>query len=1061
MTRLGSAPRRFQGGNARAAYAWTDGTPTGSANTTAGLYFTGGGNGFELTVPADTTMKSLQVHLGGYRARAQVEVTLSDGTVPAFVTTVEDLVNPFDRTLTINFQAASAGHTLTVRYFMLSGENVTLQAASLVGDVPPPQPSLGFSTAAVSFSADEGDAVPLTQTLSLDSSDGSAAAFSLEASAPTWLSVSPASGTTPSGAITVSADPTGLAAGQYTGTITATASGYTQDTVDVTLTVVGDSGVLSASVGATPSSIDLTADGSADWVHWGLASASSVNRKSPVTSQIGDITIIGRSPRRFEGGRSRATYTWTDGTPTGSASTTAGLYFSGSGNAVEFNVAADTTPRTLRLHLGGYQARGRIEVTLSDGTVAPFVTTVQDLANPFDRTLTVDFRAASPGQTLTVRFTKEAGSNITIQAATLDVAATPFVLPFSDNFDDGNSDGWAFVNETPTADSWSAASNALDQFNEIESVASFEESFHLGAYAWLPAGTALTDYRFATRIERTGARRDESLGVLFRYQDADNFYRFTLNTRYGFSRLEKRANGVFSTLAVNAIGDDPASPFTLSIDAEGPDLRVSIDGAPVLAATDSAIAAGSVGLFTQSPARFDDVLIEPVPAAPDIRLATPVGLGVIAGSRVDVAALVRGFPTGGSVELSMTGQSPVSIATPPWTASFTPVADGLATVTARLLDAGANQVATHSVDIAIGGDYILAIGDSNTNGIGDTFASDNDDALRVYSNTAFASTLASRLEAMPPTEAVVFNEGIGGDSASDTDTIRLQSILDRHGAASAALVQLGTNDASAGRAVAAFAADMQSIANRLTAQTIDVYVATLPPILGGADPLSSSANQRIAQYNSEITSNLSGVKPGADLWAFFAPDDSGDGNADRIRADLFADDLHPNALGHAIVADLWYNILVGDSTGTTIVPFVADGLSQAGYKQNLLEAGDEYLVDAAATLTSVPESLQLAVWVMTAQADATRNDTAFLGFDLDRNSTLYVAYDADATSLPDWLNPASSTFVDTGMQMVTTQTSYRIFSAPASAGSVSLGGNQATGAAGADDMYLVGLLPDS
>ena len=81
----------------------------------------------------------------------------------------------------------------------------------------------------------------------------------------------------------------------------------------------------------------------------------------------------------------------------------------------------------------------------------------------------------------------------------------------------------------------------------------------------------------------------------------------------------------------------------------------------------------------------------------------------------------------------MTGQSPVTLTAPPWTTSFTTVPTGLATVTARLLDSGANEVATQSVDIAVGGDYIVAIGDSNTNGIGDTFASDNDDALRVYS----------------------------------------------------------------------------------------------------------------------------------------------------------------------------------------------------------------------------------------------------------------------------------------------------------------------------------------
>jgi lysophospholipase L1-like esterase len=1056
ITSLGAAGRRFLGGRARASYNWTDGTPTGSANTDAGLYFQGTTAGFEFTVPADTTSRQLQVHLGGWRARGRIEVAMSDGT-PAYVTTVEDLATAFDRTVTINFQATSPGQTLTFRYEKLTGENITLQAAALVGEVAPPQPTLEFSQPALSFNADEGDTTPLQQSVSLDASDGSGASFSLSSSSP-WLAVNPISGTTPEATVTVTVDPTGLAAGQYTGTITATAGGYIEDEIDVTLSVAGDSGAISASVGSTASSVDLTAEGSADWVHWALDSASSVNRKSGVTEQISDLS--GPTGRRFVGGRSRASYTWTDGTPTGSTTTSAGLYFSSPGSTIQFTVPADTAPRTLRVHLGGYQARGRIEVSLSDGSVAPFVTTVQDLANPFDRTLTVNFQAASAGQALTVRYIKETGSNITLQAASLSGGASGLALPFSDDFDDGTSNGWSFVNETPSAAAWDAGSGALSQSNPVESVNSFEESFHLGAYAWLTAGTSLTDYRFTVDVERFGDGRAESLGILFRYQDPDNYYRFTMNTRYGFSRLEKRQNGVFSTLAVNAIGDNPSTANWITAEVDGADIRVSVDGSVVLAASDSAHPSGSVGLFTQSPARFDNVLVDvPGPGA-DVKLATPIELGIIPGNTVDAAAVVRDLPAGGSVEFSMTGEGPITRNSPPWTASFTSVPDGLKTVTVRLLDAGNNPVAAHSVDIAVGGDYVLAIGDSNTNGIGDTFAGDNDDATRVFSNTAFAATLASRLESLPPTEVVAFNEGIGGDTSSDTDVARLQSIIDRHGQASTALVQLGTNDASSLRPADAFETDMQSIVNRLGAEGMDVYVATLPPILDAANGLSSTRNQRIATYNSRITNNISGAMPGADIWGVFAPDDDNDGDADRIRTSLYADDLHPNARGHAIIAELWYNTLLGDATGTSVAPFIVDFLSRSNYRQNLLEAGDEYLVDSSATLTSFGSIMENAIWIMPAQADAGNGSSDFLSFELDRSATLYVAYDGDATSLPTWLDPATSAFTyEPWFAFTTSQTRYEVFTRPVSAGTVTLGGNNATGAAGAADMYLVGLLP--
>ena len=1059
ITALGAAGSRFVGGSARAAYNWTDGTPTGSANTGAGLYFQGTNAGFEFTVPADTTAKQLEVHLGGWQARGQVEVTMSDGT-PSYVTTVENLSTAFDRTVTINFQAATPGQTLTFRYVKETGANITLQAATLVGNVAPPQPALEFNTAAANFNASEGDTTPLQQDVSLGTSDNSGASFSLAESA-SWLSVNPTSGTTPANTITITADPTGLVAGQYTETITATAAGYIEGGIDVTLNVAGDSGSLSGSVGNSASDINLTAEGTADWAHWALDSASSVNRKSGVIQQISDISATGRAGRRFVGDNARAQYSWNDGTPTGSTSTRAGLYFSGAGNTVQFTVAADTTPRTLRVHLGGYQARGRIEVTLSDGTVPPFVTTVQDLSNPFDRTLTVNFQAASAGQTLTFRYVKETGSNITLQAASVSGGGSSGLeLPFTDNFDDGNSNGWSFVNETPSTDDWNAASGALTQANRVESVNSLEESYHLGTWAWLTAGTSLTDYVMTVELARNGDGRAESVGILFRYQDPDNYYRFTLNRRYGFSRLEKRENGVFSTLAVNALGDVPDVNNILVVEAAGPDLQISVNGVPALAATDNTHSSGSVGLFSQSPAQFDNIQIDNVLALPKIVFAAPIADGIVPGSTVNVETVVRNLPSGGSVEFSMSGQTPQVRNSPPWAVTFNAVPNGIKTITASLRDAGNSQIESDSIDIAVGGDYILAIGDSNPSGIGDTFASDNDDASRIYSSTAFASTLAKLLEDLPPNEVIAFNEGIGGDTTNDTDVRRLSSIIDRHGHASVALVQSGTNDANALRTANAFEADMQSLVSRLFAEGMDVHVATLPPILNAGSGLSSTRNQRIDQYNDRIRNNITGALSGADIWAFFAPDDTGDSVADRIRTFLFADDLHPNGLGHAIIAQLWYNVLVGDSTGTAVVPFIADFLSRSNYKLNLLEDGDEYLVDSAAQLTSVPASLQSAIWIMTAQADSGNSSTDFLSFDLDRNATVYVAYDADAGGLPNWLNPASSTFTEVpGVQLTTTQTSYRIFSRPVSAGSVMLGGNNAAGAAGASDMYLVGLLP--
>ena len=64
--------------------------------------------------------------------------------------------------------------------------------------------------------------------------------------------------------------------------------------------------------------------------------------------------------------------------------------------------------------------RARFTASLSDGSAAPYTVTVSDLATAFDRRVAIDYRAATPGSTLTLTYTMAAGTgNVTFQAVTL------------------------------------------------------------------------------------------------------------------------------------------------------------------------------------------------------------------------------------------------------------------------------------------------------------------------------------------------------------------------------------------------------------------------------------------------------------------------------------------------------------------------------------------------------------------------------------------------------------------------------------------------------------------
>ena len=93
------------------------------------------------------------------------------------------------------------------------------------------------SPSSLAFSTISGSQTPVFKTVSLG---GSATSVSYTSDATTktggvWLSVSPASGSTPS-PLSVKADPTGLLTGKYDGTVTVTSGGKLQ-TVDVSLSI--------------------------------------------------------------------------------------------------------------------------------------------------------------------------------------------------------------------------------------------------------------------------------------------------------------------------------------------------------------------------------------------------------------------------------------------------------------------------------------------------------------------------------------------------------------------------------------------------------------------------------------------------------------------------------------------------------------------------------------------------------------------------------------------------------------------------------------------------------
>ncbi|WNM63963.1 Ig-like domain-containing protein [Candidatus Nitrospira neomarina] len=118
-----------------------------------------------------------------------------------------------------------------------------------------------------------------------------------------------------------------------------------------------------------------------------------------------------------------------------------------------------------------------------------------------------------------------------------------------------------------------------------------------------------------------------------------------------------------------------------------------------------------------------------------------------------------------------------------------------------------------------------------------------------------------------------------------------------------------------------------------------------------------------------------------------------------------------------------------------------------------LQAGGTVYIDRAYTFTTVPTSVQGARYIRTANDDKTATSTSFFSFTVNQPVSVFVGYDVRITMKPSWL----STFSDTGTNLVTSDTTLRLFVRSFPAGTITLGGN-AKGS-GSGSMYSVIVKP--
>lgn len=154
-----------------------------------------------------------------------------------------------------------------------------------------------------------------------------------------------------------------------------------------------------------------------------------------------------------------------------------------------------------------------------------------------------------------------------------------------------------------------------------------EEGYKNGEYSimvkvpnlitWSLAPTEQSFGNFALEVDtRQVSEATGEYGVIFRFQDEDNSYAFSINSN-GLYRLDKRLNGEWISLIpwTNSPLIDPTGWNQLKVEAVGTKITLYINDQPLATVTDSSFTEGNIGLFVgtfEEPnveVHFDNVVV--------------------------------------------------------------------------------------------------------------------------------------------------------------------------------------------------------------------------------------------------------------------------------------------------------------------------------------------------------------------------------------------------------------------------------------------------------------------
>jgi hypothetical protein len=147
---------------------------------------------------------------------------------------------------------------------------------------------------------------------------------------------------------------------------------------------------------------------------------------------------------------------------------------------------------------------------------------------------------------------------------------------------------WTFVdeNDKDTSSLWSISNDELRQTNMSD--AGIENFAIIGQAEW-------QDYRVSTRLRSDD---DGAIGMLFRYQDTDNYYLFSMDNVGKYRRLVKKKAGFVTILWDDRVRYTVGSEYVLTLGCIGDRLCGYLNGVQLFNLVDADLQSGKIGLYS-------------------------------------------------------------------------------------------------------------------------------------------------------------------------------------------------------------------------------------------------------------------------------------------------------------------------------------------------------------------------------------------------------------------------------------------------------------------------------